>query len=368
MSNWPHKGTAKRTQAEKEKAIRKAFEIARNALTTSKKEKQEALGFINKELNRESKPYREIFLIDTSEFTKDTDKSIAERNIRNKVKEALRRIHLDVTEDQLDDKLADYTKDSPLDIMNQVLEGTTMLQLRVWDDGGKTKWRIAEVKSDSISDPKSFLPVTGVFSSFRNRGCLNKDKAVEWLHEVLGVDPNRVLVTNGILRGCGDKIVYGAMNASLDELGKATADFTLSTAKGAGRGVHFHEAWHYVNLLLHTEEEREALYRVYLSTHPKLNKPTTKYKDIEEAMAEDFRKYAEMRKGMGIVNKIKRFFNDVLEFIRVTRKKDMLQLVFDSIMAGEYKKANLDMKSYLEFKQRFPDGVNKADFTVDGVR
>jgi len=264
--------------------------------------------------------------------------------------------------------LRNYTENSPLDLLRQVKDGETVIQLRVWDDQGKINWGITPIKTEFITNPSQFLPITGVFSTFKNKGRLDVKRAKEWLHQTLGIDPNNIYVTNGILRGCNNKIVYGAMNASIDALGKVTGNFTLSSAKGSGRGIHFHEAWHFINLLIHTEEERVALYKLYLEQHPELNKPTTSFKEIEEAMAEDFRRYAEMRTGLGLHNKIKKFFNSILQFIGIGKKKDMLRMVFDSVINGEYSKMKIDTKSYLEFVKRFPNGVNKADWYVDGVR
>lgn len=43
-------------------------------------------------------------------------------------------------------------------------------------------------------------------------------------------------------------------------------------------------------------------------------------------------------------------------------------MVFDSIMNGEYAKMKIDTKSYYEFVKRFPKGINKANWYVDGVR
>ena len=357
------------TQEQRKQAIDQAIEHARSVFASMDKKKQ-LLDELNDRLGRQDKPFKEIFLIDTSELKdlKGNKKQNAEKNIRNRVKEALSRIHLDVDDSELDNKLRNYTEKSPLDLLRQVIDGESVIQLRVWDDNGKYNWNLTAIKSEFITNAKQFLPVTGVFSTFRHKGKLDVNRAKEWLHETLGIDPNSVFVTNGILRGCNDEIAYGAMNASIDALGKVTGNFTLSSAKGSGRGVHFHEAWHFVNLLMHTEQERVALYKLYLQKHPELNKPSTKYQDIEEAMAEDFRKYAEMREGLGLHNKIKRFFNGVLEFIGLGNKKDMLRMVFDSIMNGEYTKLKIDTKSYYEFVKRFPNGINQTDWYIDGVK
>ena len=51
-------------------------------------------------------------------------------------------------------------------------------------------------------------------------------------------------------------------------------------------------------------------------------------------MAEDFRRYAEMQNGKGIVNIIKRLYNNVLDFVKASRKKDIVRNIFDAINNG----------------------------------
>nr|DAN22302.1 MAG TPA_asm: hypothetical protein [Bacteriophage sp.] len=98
------------------------------------------------------------------------------------------------------------------------------------------------------------------------------------------------------------------MRQSVDSVNEAVFLFSNE----AGEGVEYHEAWHYVNLLLHTERTRNAIYQAYCEKHPEFK--NRKFREVEEALAEDYRKYAIMRNGKDIGNTIKRWFNNVYDF------------------------------------------------------
>jgi len=123
-------------------------------------------------------------------------------------------------------------------------------------------------------------------------------------------------------------------------------------SKQGGRGVHYHEAFHYVNLLLHNSAVRSAIYKEYLRQHPKLNTKGLKLKDVEEMLADDFRKYVEMMEADNISNKLKRIYNRFLDFIHTSRKKDALRMLYEDIRNGKYSKnAKLDPQSLKEFRE-----------------
>lgn len=84
-------------------------------------------------------------------------------------------------------------------------------------------------------------------------------------------------------------------------------------------------------------------------------------------MAEDFRRYAEMRNGKGIVNIIKRLYNNILDFVKVSRKRDIVRNVFNAINNGQYFDVHMDKDSIKEFENRYPNGVASADYYVPTV-
>jgi hypothetical protein len=71
------------------------------------------------------------------------------------------------------------------------------------------------------------------------------------------------------------------------------------------------------------------IYKAYVEKHPELR--SAKFKDIEEKLAEDFRKYGEMMNENNISNVIKRVFSRFLDFVFEYRKRDLIRGIFDSI-------------------------------------
>lgn len=218
----------------------------------------------------------------------------------------------------------------------------------------------------STSDVKSRLSgVTGVFSKEKGKGKLNTDRARQWLNKTLGLSESQVIITNGLIRASQNELAYGVLNLSLDTLDKVR-DGIITLSTQGGRGLHYHEAWHYVNLLLHNKYQRLNIYKDYVSKHPELK--TAKFSEIEEAIAEDFRKYMEVQDGTGLTNKIKKLFTNILDFINKSRNKDILRTVFKRIKNGDYSNLKLDRDSVIEFEKRFPDGVPQTEFYIPGTR
>jgi len=121
-------------------------------------------------------------------------------------------------------------------------------------------------KNEDFSEGDTDIRYSGVYSEVRGSGNLDIDKARDWLYKTLGINPYNVVLTNAIMRGAENEAIFGATNAAVDVLtGEITGTITLS--KFAGKGIHYHEAWHYVNLLMHTEQERIAIYDAYLKRH-----------------------------------------------------------------------------------------------------
>nr|DAG45417.1 MAG TPA: hypothetical protein [Caudoviricetes sp.] len=73
------------------------------------------------------------------------------------------------------------------------------------------------------------------------------------------------------------------------------------------------------------------MYDAYIKSH---NLKSITFGEVEELMAEDFRRYAEMQNGKGVVNIIKRLYNNVLDFVKTSRKKDIVRNIFDAINNG----------------------------------
>ena len=219
--------------------------------------------------------------------------------------------------------------------------------------------------AEEINSALSGAGITGVFSKFKHKGKIDEHESRKWISETLGLSDENVIVVSAIMRGCNNEAVYGMMNIATDSItGALNPYIMLSKAEGAGRGLHFHEAWHYVNLLIHNKAVRRKIYDEYVVKHPGLKNST--YAEIEEYMAEDFRRYAEMKEGYGLTNRIKRFFNNIIDFLIQSRKKSQIRRIYNGILSGEYKGVALDKESLQEFQKAY-DKQYGAEFTVPGV-
>ena len=110
-------------------------------------------------------------------------------------------------------------------------------------------WGIAEIRGQHkvVQAPKQY--VTGVFSIVQGTGKVDFSKAKQWLTETLGIDPDNVIAVNAAMRMHSDMQVFGVMNVAVDTIHNMfNPRITLSTT--AGKGIEFHEGFHYVSLLL----------------------------------------------------------------------------------------------------------------------
>lgn len=206
------------------------------------------------------------------------------------------------------------------------------------------------------------IPVSGVFSTVKSDGTLDVDAARQWIQQTLGLSKSQVVVTNGILRALDGKEVFGVTNLCVDSLNDLIKGIIL-LRKDAGRSIHYHEAFHYVNLLLHTKEERVAIYEEYLKLHSELK--GLKNKEIEERLAEEFRQYCEdidawneRQKNRNVVSRwLHKIMRNVVDFVNAWQKRGLITKLYKSIHAGAYKGRTIDEYSRNEFIKRYPLGA-----------
>lgn len=205
--------------------------------------------------------------------------------------------------------------------------------------------------------------VTAVFQKVKSKGRFKEKNAKKWLYNKLGISDENVIVRNGILRSMTGEQYFGALMLATDRITDAITAQMMFSRDTSGKGTHYHEAWHYVNLLLHSPEVGMALYDEFIQAHPNLEYST--YLDVEEAMAEDFREYMEMRNSWNPVNLVKRFYNDVLDLCVATRRKSAYRAVYKDIRKGRYKLDKFNNKSLDEFIEKHPEGIWQQ-FSIDG--
>lgn len=216
------------------------------------------------------------------------------------------------------------------------------------------------------------VPASGVFSTVRGNGQLDEASAREWIKANLGLTNAQIIVTNAIMKGMTDEDVFGVTDIAVDALdGVINGIFMLS--RHAGRGVHYHEAFHYVNLLLHTKQQRNQIYEAYVAQHPELK--NKRKKEIEELLAEEFREYCELlddkeariNQYKGVRRWLARLMNKFVEFVKTWTRRDLISKMFNDIRSAKYVDKQLDAESVEEFKKAYPKGAYDANFTASGA-
>jgi len=126
---------------------------------------------------------------------------------------------------------------------------------------------------------------------------------------------------------------------------------TIGLNRSGGSSVHYHEAWHYVNLLLHSEQERNRMYDLYVKSHKNL-KGSEKHV-VEEEMAEAFRRWMVLQQDKSLKGILKRAWNNILDFVILWNGKREYKRVFKNIATGVYKKQSPSYKNLLNFKREW---------------
>lgn len=243
-------------------------------------------------------------------------------------------------------------KVNQIDGIQQGLKSTDIVIGYVYNDGqvyvSKQNYKLVKNKLQGF---------TQVYSKHKSGGRVNVSRTKKWIREKLGISEHDV-ITDAILFETSDETVYGVTRVACDILNRATVQIGINSS-AAGRGVGYHEAWHYVNLLIHTKQQRAKIYDEYR----RLNPDVASYSDkaIEEMLAEDFRVWAEIQNENNITNVIKRVWNKFLKFIRLN-KNNAITEIFYRIQNGDYAGQSIDKASLNEFRRAYNDVVYSMDY------
>lgn len=202
-------------------------------------------------------------------------------------------------------------------------------------------------------------PVSGLFSEERGEGVVDVKKAKQWLQDTLGLKDEQILAFGRLFVNGEEK--FGMVHRAYGQV----YDAIIGLSEQAGEGIEYHEAWHYINVLLHDAKTREAIYREYASQH-NLSKDTS-FKAIEELLAEEFRAYALTENSNRLKYKIKKYFNRMLNFLHIYKSKEnLIRQIFNDINSGRYKNIRPNKDSLLYFKEEYNDTIF-SDFFVPGI-
>lgn len=207
--------------------------------------------------------------------------------------------------------------------------------------------------------------VTGMYSTEENEvNRISQDlrEAKSWLMEKLGLDVDQVMVFNGVMRAASNgPRVYGVTRLAANGIGN------IILGQGAAKGIQYHEAWHYANLLLHSPRERQIIYEDYVKHHPEYKNATMN--EVEEAMAEDFRSWAIVQnaKWFNLGYQTIKFFRAVKDFVKafLGMPSTLYTTVYKGINKGKYSEYKMNQASVEEFNKAFTD--KGTFFSIPGV-
>lgn len=196
----------------------------------------------------------------------------------------------------------------------------------------------------------------GVYSTVRGQGAIDIDSAKQWLHDKLGIDRDDILVTNAVINMSDAKGVFGLVQSSFNRiLNEFAPTIVLSTQ--AGRGLEYHEAWHYVSLIVLNEAQRNQVYSDFIKRNPQY-KDYTKM-DVEEVLAEEFRAYMLKETNPSLGYRVMKFFKAVWKLANIfgRRNINLQSEVFQAIRKGKFRNAEVTQETLERYAQEHPFGV-----------
>lgn len=200
------------------------------------------------------------------------------------------------------------------------------------------------------------------YSTEKGEGKLSESKARSWLNKKLGLSDEDIFVTNSILRTHSDEKAYGVMRVVWDTFAQEfNPQIVLS--KHAGKGVTYHEAWHYISQLLLTDKQRQTIYQDYINKHKKAENYTRE--QVEEAMAEDFRNYMQGLRRIVLSYPVLRFFDKLGSLLHLDFLRPSLHLqMYAKINRGDFAKYKPSQNVLSEFHKAYDDGLH---FYIPGM-
>lgn len=186
--------------------------------------------------------------------------------------------------------------------------------------------------------------------------------AKTWLMEKLGLSVDQVRIFNGVMRSASNgPRVYGVTRMAVGNVAN------ILLGKGAGLGIQYHEAWHYINMLVHSAAERQIIYEDFVKRNPEYKNRTVN--EIEEAMAEDFRNWAivENAKWFQLGYQTIKAFRAIKGFVKSLFgiSNNLTENIYRNINKGKYKEYQMNQSSIDEFNKAYTEkGVY---FSIPGV-
>ena len=184
------------------------------------------------------------------------------------------------------------------------------------------------------SDLKSFMESTKLKKTDNQEyKKWNAKKEARWLHKVLPqltFDESKQIVEgiNGLIQAGNGVYAYGMFKNGLIYIGK-----------NAAKGTMYHEAFHAVVNTLLSQEDKDTMFN---EVSKKYNGKS--YMELEELLAEDFRRYVQYSE-IPIIGNIINIFRKLKHFIQKLRGNELfLDNLFYRINSGQY--SNISPNNY----------------------
>lgn len=153
------------------------------------------------------------------------------------------------------------------------------------------------------------------------------------------------------------------VNDVIDVAGEKAMGLTTSSSiilyNGAESGTAYHEAFHFVSLLLSNRNRRMAMYEQVRTSVDGMKDATNS--EIEEYLAENFREWMMTNRSKQKASMVKSLFRKMREFVSSTRNltKSDIDRIYRNIDLGIYKSSKIDKRSRREFQINYERGATK---------
>lgn len=232
------------------------------------------------------------------------------------------------------DKAIEETKNKVENVAN-ISTGTPAVEPEELTEESK---KINEITKNGTIDPFAIEDDDIDIPMRRLTGKVTKEvsnEEIEWFKKKLGFQSDSLTIVDDAI----------SLGNNVYAMGLVRQDSTLLW-KGAETGTLYHEAYHRISLLTISPKERRKIYEAYRNRTGLIGTD----KDIEEALAEDFRQYM-LNKVEPDLNIIKRAWKAIKNFISkwVWRTDTTIDNIFDRINTGYYSRSKQNSAAVQEF-------------------
>lgn len=232
------------------------------------------------------------------------------------------------------DKAVEETKNKVENVSN-IPTGTPAVEPEELTEESK---KINEITKNGTIDPFAIEDDDIDIPMRRLTGKVTKEvsnEEIEWFKKKLGFQSDSLTIVDDAI----------SLGNNVYAMGLVRQDSTLLW-KGAETGTLYHEAYHRISLLTISPKERRKIYEAYRNRTGLIGTD----KDVEEALAEDFRQYM-LNKAEPDLNIVKRAWKAIKNFISkwVWRTDTTIDNIFDRINTGYYSRSKQNSAAVQEF-------------------